>query len=99
MKNEDGQAEYLIGDISFNVTLGSENLGSEYWKREEEKKYRLCKRDKETLRHIFEDCKWPKGDKNVEEMTNIEDPDIESMLRVLKISRDRIAEEVRQDTT
>ena len=25
MENEDGQAEYLIGDIPFNVRLGSEN--------------------------------------------------------------------------
>ena len=79
--------------------LGSENLGSKYWKREEEKKCRLCRKGEETLRHIFEECEWTKGKKSVEEVLNRENPDIESILRIVKIRRDRNAEEIRQEAS
>ena len=34
--------------------LGSETNANKYWLKEEERKYRLCKEDKETLKHIIE---------------------------------------------
>ena len=36
----------------------------------------MCKDGKKTLRHIFEECEWTKGAKNVEEIMKREAPDI-----------------------
>ena len=35
---------------------GNETKAREYWKEEEEKRYRLCKRKEEDLRHVIEKC-------------------------------------------
>ena len=42
---------------------------------------------------------WTKGKKSVEEVLNRENPDIESMLRIVKIRRERNAEEIRQEAS
>ena len=38
--------------------MGNESRASEFWKKEEEILCRLCKKEKETLKHILEDCEF-----------------------------------------
>lgn len=42
----------LVGRFS----TGNESRANEYWRSEEEKKCRLCKKEPESLKHVLEEC-------------------------------------------
>ena len=69
--------------------LGSENLSSRFWNQESKRKCRLYKEEEETLEHIFQRCKWTRGEKKVREILNKEEPDIEYMNGVYRIRNER----------
>ena len=50
-RNKKGELE-----MTARFRLGGENRSSRYWMKEEERTYRLCRMEEETLEHIFERC-------------------------------------------
>ena len=61
--------KYITEKIDIGVVarlrLGSENRSSKYWMKKEDTKCRLCNKDEETLKHIFEECEVSKINKDV----------------------------------
>lgn len=56
-----GEAEYLEKENKNMITIaryrvGNEELSSEYWKEEEDKKCQICGSEPETMEHILRDC-------------------------------------------
>lgn len=49
----------------------------------------MCGEEGETLKHIFESCKWTKCGKEAKKVIRHELPDVEKMLRVLKVRREK----------
>ena len=49
---------------------GNETKAREYWKEEEEKRYRLCKRKEEDLRHVTEEYELTGGPKDIGKTLN-----------------------------
>ena len=89
----EGEAEYLEkdrvhGHILARFRLGSEVKCSKYSKDSEDRKCRLCKKDEETLRHVFEKCEFTKGEKKEEEILDRKEPGVQEMIRVIKIRKE-----------
>ena len=49
---------------------GNETKAREYWKEEEEKRCKLCKRKEKDLRHVIEECETTGGPKDIGKVLN-----------------------------
>ena len=66
----EGRMKWKDRKILATFRCGNETKAREYWKEEEEKRCRLCKRKEEDLRHVIEECEIMGGPKETEKILN-----------------------------
>ena len=69
-KNLEGRMKWKDRRILARFRCGNETKAREYWKEEEEKRCRLCKRKEEDLRHVIEGCEITGGPKDIGKTLN-----------------------------
>lgn len=52
-------------EIIGRFRMGNETRASEYWRKEEDKICRMCKKETETIKHVLEECEWT-GNKDMD---------------------------------
>lgn len=65
--------------------MGNETRTNRYWEKEENRKYRLCKKEEETTKHINEECEFTviKGEENTwERKINGKKEDVARMFEI-----------------
>ena len=66
----EGRMKWKDRRILARFRYRSETKAREYWKEEEEKRCRLCKRNGEDLRHTIEECEITGGPKDIGKALN-----------------------------
>ena len=66
----EGRMKWKDRKVSARFRCGNETKAREYWKEEEEKRCRLCKRKEEDPGHVIEECEITGGPKDTEKILN-----------------------------
>ena len=66
----EGRMKWGDRKILARFRCGNETKAREYWKEEEEKRCRLCKKKEEDPRHVIEECEITGGPKDTEKILN-----------------------------
>ena len=82
--------------ILTRLRCGNETKAREYWKEEEEKRCRLCKRKEEDLRHVIEECEITGGPRDIEKVLNEMGEDLAELKAIIEKRRANDRKDARQ---
>jgi len=67
---------------------GNETKGSQYWRKDDDRKCRICREAEESLFHILKECDATKNDMSIEEFIG-EGKGLELMKKIEKLRKER----------
>lgn len=68
--------------------------GGQYWRKEEERMCRVCRKEKESITHVIRRCEEAKSEITMEEFLNEDGKGWEAMKRLNRIREEKEKEEM-----